>query len=145
MGRLPEIDPQPVPVAEDGLELVQTAGQRSVGIGAGDGLDGARRGGQGEALGGGEPAGPGQLGTEVGHHLLLVDHDLHQLVRCVRGQAATGGQLQVGDQLVGTDAEPLGQLGHRCPSLAGQPGEDGEEAVQPVAGVGARRHLAGHR
>ena len=49
--RLAEVDAQEAPVAEDGLELLECPGQGAVGIGAGDGHDGACRGGQGEALG----------------------------------------------------------------------------------------------
>ena len=88
-----------------------------------------------------EPAGSGQLGAEVGDHLLLVDDDLHQLVRCVRRQPAAGGELEVGDELVGLEPEALRQLRHRGPALAGQPGEHGQQSEQPEP-ASARRGIS---
>ena len=139
---LPQIDPQPAPVAQNGLELVQARGPGNP-RGSAPGTASMAR----AAVARAKPSaavrrrGRASSGPRLATTSSLVDHDLHELVRRVRGQAAAGGQFQIGDQFVGTDAEALGQLGHRCPPLAGQPGEDGEETVEPVAGVGPGRHL----
>ncbi len=129
--------PRP-PSTASSLATARASG--AVGIGAGHRQDGPGRGGEGETLGRGESPGAAQLGAEVGDHLLVVDDDLHELVGRVRGQAATRGELEIGDELIGVEPEALGELRHRGPALARQPGEHRQQAQQPRAGIGTGRH-----
>ncbi len=93
-----------------------------------------------KTLGRTQPAGPGQGRAHPDRHGGVGDHDLHELVRRVRGHAATGGHLQLGDQGFGCEVESIGGLVDGGLPHLGQPGQDGQEASQPVGGV--RGHLS---
>ena len=123
---------------EGTVELGQCPGQRTVLVTPRYRQQGAGRGGQGEPSDGTEAPGSGQGRSHPGGHGRLGDHDLHELVRRVGRDAAAGGHLELGDQGLGREIEAGGHLVDGRLADLGQPGQDGQEAAEPSAGVDHR-------
>ena len=143
VGGLVEVDGDAAAVTEHRLELGQGPSQGTVPISARHGQDGSRRGGHGEPFRRAQPARAGQVVTQVGRDPLVGHDELDELIRRVRGEAATGSELQEGHHLALGHLELGSHLGDRRSAPVGQPGQDGEQPSEPVTGVASRGQRPG--
>ena len=132
IGRRVDIEPDRLARAQRVLQFGQRPTQGIV-VGAGHGEQQAGRGGHGEPLGRRQASWPGVLRRKEGAHRMLGDLDLHQRVRRVGRCAATGGQLELGHQLLLAHAEALCDVGHGRLAHLSQPPHHGEEATEATA------------
>ena len=126
-------------------ELVERRRERTLGLGARHREHRPGRGRERETLIRREPCRAPERFEPVGDDPIVVDDQLEQRVRCVRGESAACGKLELADKGSHLEAEARREVAEGGLADAGEVREDGEESAKPRAGVdGVGRPLNRH-